>query len=83
MKKKPPPRHLSHRLPRPVRPVGASLIRIVLLACVALAGAIFALVLHYRMRQRPWPSPDPAAAIDAGELQAPELLPMESSSAPP
>lgn len=81
MKKKKPPRHLTPL--RPVLPVSGSLIRIVLLACVALAGAIFALVLHYRMRQSPWPSHDPAAATDAGELLAPELLPMESASAPP
>ena len=78
MKKKPQPRHLSP--PAPVRVVSGALDRIVLLACFALAGAIFALVLHYRVRE---PSPAHAPATDAGELQAPELLPVESSSATP
>ena len=78
MKKKPRPRHLSP--PLPVRVVSGSLVRIVLLACFALAGAIFALVLHYRVAQPPILRTPPA---DAGELQAPELLPLESSSATP
>ena len=71
--------------PAPVRVVSASLIRIVLLACFALAGAIFALVLHYRVSwlSRERFSPPPSSTLDAGELQAPELLPVESSSASP
>jgi hypothetical protein len=78
VKKKPPPRHLGP--PAPVRVVSGSLIRIVLLACVALAGAIFALVLHYRVQR---PTPSPPSAPDAGELPAPDLLPLDSSAASP
>lgn len=80
MKKKPQPRHLIP--PARVRVVSGSLIRIVLLACFALAGAIFALVLHYRVSRERF-SPPPSSTLDAGELQAPELLPVESSSATP
>ena len=65
MKKKPPPRHLGP--PEPVRVVSGSLIRIVLLACIALAGAVFALVLHYRVH-RPAPSPHDARPTRASSL---------------
>ena len=83
MKKKPQPRHLTP--PAPVRVVSGSFIRIVMLACFALAGAIFALVLHYRgsWLSHERFSPPPSSTLDAGELQAPELLPVESSSATP
>ncbi len=68
-----PPRPLSFRAAR-VQP--GSILRLLIFAALAIAGAAWALLRHWTLVEPPLrvPVPAPTYDADAGELPAPEIV---------